>query len=59
MYGNRRDVWEGLKQKTAGGLTKSDLFKRGDRILSKRVSEQSKKNTHLREYAFKTKDEQK
>ncbi len=52
MYGDRQAVWNGRAYQTTGGLCKDDLFKRGRRILSRRVSQCSKKKYNLRDYAF-------
>jgi len=52
MYGDRQAVWDGRATQTAGGLRKDDLFKRGRKILSKRVSDQSKKKYNMNEYKF-------
>ena len=41
--GTRMEVWLGIADKTAGGLTKADLFEgRSGAIISKRASEASK-----------------
>lgn len=46
-FGTRRQVWLGTAKKTSGGLRKNDLFKKGGRIKSVKVSkiakEQAKK----------------
>ena len=47
-YGTRAQVWHGTAQKTKGGLTKKDLFKKKGRIKSKKASKQAKKNKNLK-----------
>ena len=38
-YGTRAEVYNNIAHKTRGGLTKDDIIQKGDRFLSKRVSE--------------------
>jgi hypothetical protein len=47
MKGSKRQVWNGTKVKTTGGLKKSDYMmnKRG-RVVSKKMSAASKKRYH-------------
>lgn len=47
-YGTRAQVWHGTAQKTKGGLTKKDLFKKKGRIKSKKASKKAKKNQNLK-----------
>ena len=48
MHGSRIQVWRGVKKKTRGGLTKSDLTRnRYGKIVSKKASSAAKKKTNL------------
>lgn len=55
--GSYAQVWHGTAKKTPGGLTKSDLVKVGDRIVSKRRREASMKRwrTMMSDPSFKSK----
>lgn len=46
--GTRAQVWHGTADRTAGGLTKTDLFMKNGRIRSKRASRSAKKNQNLK-----------
>ena len=46
--GTRAQVWHGTADRTAGGLTKKDLFMKNGRIRSKRASRSAKKNQNLK-----------
>ena len=46
--GTRAQVWHGTADRTAGGLTKKDLFMKSGRIRSKRASRSAKKNQNLK-----------
>ena len=37
-YGTREEVYNGLAKKTRGGLTPNDIIKRGDKYISRRMS---------------------
>ena len=55
--GSRSEVWNSKAQKTAGGLTKADLFERNGKIISKKCSELAKKNKdRLKQFCFKNKE---
>ena len=55
--GTRLEVWNSKAEKTAGGLSKDDLFERNGRIISKKCSELGKKNKkRLKQFAFKNKE---
>ena len=41
-YGTREEVYNGLAKKTRGGLTPNDIIKRGDKYISKRMSNSMK-----------------
>ena len=45
--GSRRQVFNGNADRTSGGLTKKDLFKKNGRIKSKKASRKAKKNKNL------------
>ena len=48
MHGSRIQVWRGVKKKTRGGLTKSDLTRnKYGKIVSKKASSTAKKKTNL------------
>ena len=46
--GTRAQVWHGTADRTAGGLTKKDLFMKNGRIRSKRASRSAKNNQNLK-----------
>ena len=46
--GTRAQVWHGTADRTAGGLTKKDLFMKNGRIRSKRASRSAKNNKNLK-----------
>ena len=46
--GTRAQVWHGTADRTAGGLTKKDLFMKNGRIRSKRASLSAKNNKNLK-----------
>ena len=56
IVGTREDVYKGLAQRTAGGLTKNDLFftKRG-RWVSKLKHKTAKKEKRLEKAGYKPK----
>ena len=41
-YGTREEVYNGFAKKTRGGLTPNDIIKRGDKYISKRMSNSMK-----------------
>ena len=45
--GNRNEVYSGLARKTSGGLTRSDLIKVGDRIISRKEYDVALKRTKV------------
>lgn len=45
--GSRAEVWHGTAHHTSGGLQKKDLFKKNDRIKSKRASQAAKRSNNL------------
>lgn len=55
--GSYAQVWHGTAKRTPGGLTKSDLVKVGDRIVSRRRREASMKRwrTMMSDPSFKAK----
>ena len=57
--GSKRDVWIGTAQRTAGGLSKSDLVKsKKGKIVSKKQHELGKKNSErLRGFRYKKKND--
>ena len=59
--GNKRAVWDGLAQRTPGGLTKSQLIKNSKgKVVSKKQHELGKKNSErLRGFRYKKKDAKK
>ena len=54
--GSRRQVWNGSRMKTKGGLTRKQLKmnKRG-RIVSKKLSNKARRDTRLTKNGYKTK----
>jgi hypothetical protein len=46
--GSRAQVWNGNANKTSGGLTKKDLFRKNGRIRSKKASQKAKRNQNLK-----------
>jgi hypothetical protein len=47
MHGSKSEVYHGTADRTSGGLKKSDLKKKGGRIVSKAKSAAAKKNPGL------------
>lgn len=58
-YGTRLEVWDEVVYETAGHLKKSDLEKRGSRIVSKRRSALGKKRFAEKNPFKKQEDEKK
>lgn len=54
--GTRAEVMHGTAQRTSGGLTKNDLkYNKSGRIVSKKKSQQAKKEKRLEKAGYKTK----